>query len=267
MSNASPSINLRGSRFGGLLRNIRSGDAWLWNTTWAMLGIAAMLFTFEFFDPRQLNGINLWDKPAKFFVAFAIQFSTVSWALNYLRVKTRATEIAVYIMVAAGWAENIYIAGRAAFGLTSHFNNSTLFSSIAYAVMGLGAVSMTATAFFIGWQIWRQSPRGLWREAAALGLMAGAILGTLAGGYMSAQASHWVGGVPSDAHGLPVFGWSTSGGDLRVAHFIGLHAAQFIPLAALSGDRRVVYGVSVAIVLLTSVLFILGTNGVPLLRA
>ena len=170
-------------------------------------------------------------------------------------------------MVMAGLAENIYIATRAAFGLTSHFNNLTLFSSVAYALMGLGAVSMTATAFFIGWQIWRQGQRSLWREAAALGLMLGAILGTIAGGYMSQQAGHWVGGELSDAHGLTFFGWSTTGGDLRVAHFVGLHTAQFIPLAALSGDRRVVYGVAAASVILTVTIFVMSMSGIPLFRA
>ena len=267
MSVSPVALNFRESKLYGLISDIRRGDAWLWNSVCLMLMMATLLLVFSSFDHRLINDVNVWDKPAKFFLAVAIQFATVSWALTKLEHKTRSTYRAVYIMVVAAWAENIYISGRAAFGLTSHFNNSTLFSSIAYGLMGLGALSLTATAFFIGWQIWRQGQRDLWREAAALGLMMGAILGTIAGGYMSQQTAHWAGGELSDAHGLTFFGWSTTGGDLRVAHFVGLHTAQFIPLAALSGDKRIVWAAAATAVVLTLGIFLLGISGVPLFRA
>ena len=54
---------------------------------------------------------------------------------------------------------------------------------------------------------------------------------------MSAQSGHWVGGEPTDLGGLPIVGWSRSGGDLRVAHFVGLHLAQVLPAAAWIGMR------------------------------
>ena len=53
---------------------------------------------------------------------------------------------------------------------------------------------------------------------------------------MSSQLGHAV-GVPEGSAGLPVVNWSTEGGDLRVAHFLGLHGLQAIPLFALLHER------------------------------
>ena len=261
---------LRGTPIARLFSNIHHGSSMLWLSSLGMLiGFAGCLVAMQM-DARAFNGVDVWDKPAKFFLSLAVQYATVSWALSLLsesQRNARGIRFATVAMIAAGWFEVAYIALRAGRAEASHFNASSIFSQVAYGVMGFGAVTLTATAFFIGYRVWRQRRQGLMAEAAGLGLMLGMVLGTIAGIYLSAQTSHWVSGELSDAHGLGVMAWSTTGGDLRVAHFVGLHAAQIVPFSALSGKRAVVYFTAVACTLATCLAFALAVVGMPLFRA
>ncbi len=270
MSVSAERIRLRETKLTGLAQDIRSGHIWLWRTVLAMLFGCALMYALQHFDVRVINGVSVWDKPAKFFLSLAVQYGTVSWGLSQLPKVNRTTHsinAAVWLMLIAGWLEMGYIIFRAWRGEASHFNATTAFAALAYALMGVGALTLTFTAAFIGWNIWAMRGLGVWTEAAGLALLLGAVLGTIAGAYMSAHGGHWVGGAQTDAGGLPLFNWSMSGGDLRVAHFVGLHASQLIALSALSGDRRVVYAASVAMILLTTIIFVMGVLGTPLLRA
>ena len=253
-----------------LLHDVRGGNTWLWRSTLAFSAGLFICAVLTLIDHRLLNGVSVWDKPAKFFLSFVVQFATLSWALSLLPTwprTSRGVKIAVTAMSVAAWFELTYMIFRASRGEASHFNDTTVFAQAMYAVMGLGALTLTATAFFVGFLVWKHRGQNLMTEAAGLGLMFRMVLATVAGGYMSAHTSHWVGGELNDAHGLGFFSWSTTGGDLRVAHFVGMHTAQFIPLAALSGDKRVVYGTAIAAVVLTGIIFVIGASGVPLFRA
>lgn len=220
-------------------------------------------------DDRLLLGVSVWEKPAKFFLSLGIHLFTIAWALSLVSPELRRVaglRWAVRLMIAAAIVELIYIVFRAALGEASHFNTGTPLNAALYAIMGVGALTLTFIAGYVGYRIWRNRAGDIWREATGFGLMLGAVLGTLTAGYMSSLTGHGVGGALGDATGLPFLHWSTTGGDLRVAHFVGLHAIQVLPLAALSGKRGVVYGGAVVIVILTGLTFMQAVMGMPLFR-
>jgi hypothetical protein len=192
-------------------------------------------------DTRLLNGIGVWIKPLKFEASLAVHLLTVAWLMLCLPPDIRngrlSRGLAAALAVAALF-EIAYIALQAARGEASHFNRTTPVADLMYSLMGAGALVLVGTTAAIGAQILRHGER---RKplvfAAGIGLILGALLGGASGLYMSAQTAHWVGGVASDAGGLPIVGWSRLGGDLRVAHFFGLHLMQALPVAAWLGGR------------------------------
>ena len=114
--------------------------------------------------------------------------------------------------------------------------------------MGLGAVMLAVVTVFLGWRILKRAPASSIAFATGLGFILGGILAVVFGGYMSQQGSHWVGGDQTDATGLAFFHWSTTGGDLRVAHFFGLHSMQALPILgflchglAIAQARRIIW--------------------------
>jgi hypothetical protein len=248
---------------------IRTSSPLLWWTIAAMVAGSVISLGLQQIDGRLINGVNAWIKPAKFFASLAIQLGTVAWALQFLPAverQSRTVRWSLVAMVIAAGTEMIYISVRAAQGEASHFNTGTPIASLLYSLMGIGAVTLTLTAAIIGWRIWRHRKNGLWTEAAALGLIVGAVLGTVAGAYLSAQTGHSVGGDLTDTTGTGFFGWSTTGGDLRIAHFVGLHATQLVPLTALTGKRSAVWLVALLCGVLTVGTFALAVAGVPLFR-
>ncbi len=245
----------------------RRGSPLLYWSAIVMLVGSIACHAMPLFDPRLFNGVSVWEKPAKFFMSLAVLGLTIGWAVSLLQEKARGVLVSTRILFLAGWIEMAYIVFRAGRGEGSHFYTATPLAAILYSIMGVFALSLTAFSGFIGWRIWQSRDGYLMREAAGLGLILGALLATLTAGYLSSMQGHWIGGDQTDATGLGFFHWSTTGGDLRVSHFIGLHAMQFLPLAAMSGDKRVVYGVGLICILATVATFVMAINGMPLLRA
>jgi hypothetical protein len=223
-----------------------------WEPAMAVVGAAllvAMIPTgwLALIDDRTLNDVGIWDKPLKFQLSTGLFLLMASWVSTRLPAGWRHTPAGRYVVWAAILStlfEVGYIAFQASRGQASHFNYSNGFTIAMYGLMGAGAVILTSTALVQGIGVLRHDAGDppAFRRALGWGLVLTFLLGTATGAYMSAQMSgHWVGGPASDAGGLPFLGWSTTAGDLRPPHFLGIHAAQILPVTAvilLAVNRR-----------------------------
>jgi hypothetical protein len=229
---------------------------------WVGLALLLMAFAtlaFTVVDARQFQGVSVWLKPFKFQLSTGVYLLTLALFMGWLPAQARRSRTARYVVWAAvtsGLFEVAYITWQGSQGLASHFNTQTPFLATMYTLMGVGAVVLASASLALGVLIARTGtyrlPPAL-KLAVVLGLILTFVIGTGFGGYLSAQrAGHWVGGVPSDSVGLPLVKWSRSGGDLRVAHFFGIHAMHFIPAFAfalhLAGSKQMTQRCAVRIV-------------------
>lgn len=193
-------------------------------------------------DERTVHEVNVWVKPLKFMASIGLFWLCTAWFIGLLEDRQRrhpAVRGLVAVALGTGLFEIVYITLQAALGQASHFNFSSPFHQVMYTLMGLGALALTATQPVLAWRIARHGRTDLppvWRTSVVLGLTLTFVLGAGAGGLLGSVQ-------PPSGAGLPVVGWHLGGGDLRPAHFVGMHAQQFIPfvgalLVAAGGRRR-----------------------------
>lgn len=246
-----------------------SASPLLTRTAIAFAFLFLAVYALTFFDARLLNGVSLWEKPAKFFLSLAVHIGTLAWGISLLPVETqhsRGIRIATYIFVAAAVFELAYMLFQAALGEASHFNRTTVFHITMYNLMGLGAVTLTVITAYLGWRI-RSAGTTVMHFAAGWSFIVSAVATTIVASYLASGNSHWIGGGQTDATGLPFFHWSTTGGDLRVPHFAALHIMQAVPLIAwLWPDKRIVAASLAAGVAVVVGLSAQALMGVPLFR-
>ena len=228
------------------------------------------------FDTVQVGGRYRLIKPLNFTMSMAMYLATVVILLDYLRASMWWKKV-------IGWGVSICILTaitcitmQAARGTTSHFNNSTPFDSAVSSLMdivdplnGVFVLVLLIFAIQVRYDVSRSSQLGI---AFGLSLF---LAGSAIGGVMVAQGQSVVGVAPGGP-GLPVLNWSTTGGDFRVAHFLGIHALQILPIAGWLIDRlkglprrakpTAVVAVSAGYVLLMGFVFMQAMNGVPLVR-
>ena len=271
----------------------------LWRTSPPLTAIAVvMLVAFVLFvagvflDSRTITGVPAWLKPAKFAISTAIYSLTLAWVFRALPSWPRMRAIVGWTTAIVFAIEVAIIAAQAWRGTTSHFNVSTVLNGVLFGVMGTLIIVQTAASAAVAVALWRE--RHFDDRAIAWAMRIGmtlTIVGAATGGLMTrptaaqleqartthamtVAGAHTV-GAPDGGPGLPGTGWSTEHGDLRVPHFVGLHALQVLPLIVVALRRRrwpegvrvrAVVGAGVAYAALYVTLLVQALGGRPLLQ-
>jgi len=220
----------------------------------------AMLITFlatlvgVFVDHRVITGAPAWLKPAKFAISVGIYCFTFVWLLGFVENRPRLVRLVTNVTVTSFVVEMIVIICQAARGTTSHFNLTTPFNTFLWSTMGSFIVLVWTMNLLLAIMLFRERlPDRAFAWSLRLGVLVSSV-GMAAAFFMvrptpeqalaiaSGHGPHIVGahsvGVPDGGPGLPILGWSTVGGDLRAAHFVGLHALQVLPFLGWLLTRR-----------------------------
>jgi hypothetical protein len=238
------------------IRSVAGLARWFWRidrpltiTAAIMLLVLAGSIVGLVVDSRMITGMPAWMKPAKFAVSIAAYTLTLAWTFSYLPTWRKTRRILGWTTAGTLVLEIVVIVAQVIRGTTSHFNVGTPLDLTLWSAMGAAIVVQTIASLAVAAALWRQRfDDRVMGWALRLGLTI-AIFGASVGGLMTsptraqiaeARTSHRMTvagahtvGAPDGGPGLPGTGWSVEHGDLRVPHFLGLHAFQALPILAL----------------------------------
>ncbi len=197
------------------------------------------------FDHRVITGSPAWVKPAKFAISVGFYSFTLLWMLRFVKGHKRLVSFIANAIAVASLIEMVIIVGQVIRGTTSHFNFTTPLDGALYIIMAVFiTIVWTMTLIAAILLLMQRMPNPVFAWSLRLGIllslvgMAVAFLMTMpttmqmtalhTGASLTYIGAHSV-GVADGGPGLPFLGWSTVGGDLRIPHFVGLHALQVIP--------------------------------------
>ena len=210
-------------------------DRFLQWTVRAHLTALPLLILLAFLDPRELMGANLWWKPIKFFVSVAIYLATVRYLLQW--TPGHARRWIAYGTALTMIGENLAVVTQAARGVRSHFNTTTPLDSLIFGAMGILIIINTLLlAWLLLWHCLNRIPTG---QGLRWGIRWGltvTLFASFIGGLIIANQGHTI-GAPDAGPGLYFLNWSTRAGDLRIAHFLGMHGIQALPFLGWAIDQ------------------------------
>lgn len=195
-------------------------------------------------DRRVLDHEALWLKPLKLYLSLSVHGITVLLAARFLPETWQShaiTKVGLFAFGAVIIYEAVFLSLQAARGVRSHFNETTSLDAIGGTIMAAGAGVLVIVPLILGAAIAVAALRGGWAGIAAnplpfalaLGFILAGWLGGQTGSAIGANGGPFVGVDPAAGPFMPLTGWSLSGGDYRISHFLGVHAMQAVPIGVL----------------------------------
>lgn len=256
------------------LADLRYRSPLLYRVGMVHLILGFLLFVPLMVDGREVMGVNTWIKPIKFSFSITIYVWTFGWILFDLPNSKKWIKGITITVAASMILEIMILLFQASRATQSHFNKTTVMDEALFGIMGLLIAINTIAIIitFILFVVRKPNLDKTYLLALRLAFVV-FLIGNWVGGVMIKNNAHSI-GVEDGGEGLPFVNWSTLGGDLRVAHFLGLHAIQLIPLFAfflykktgLSPNVRYVLSALFAVAYggLVSYLYVQAADGVPL---
>ncbi|GAA2831679.1 hypothetical protein [Kribbella solani] len=235
-----------------VLEEVKSWHRPLMLMVLAMAGLVLTAGVGLLVDHREILNESVWLKPFKFGISFVIYGATLAWLLSKLRKARRLGWLTGTVFALTGIVDVGFIAIQGARGTFSHFNTNTdTFNQVgqkifASGVFGLFGASLVVAIMLLFQRIGDAPLNRAIRTGIALATAGMALAFYLVGAnqdkYQVSDASghpvtlagsHGI-GVEPGGPGMPLTNWSTVGGDLRIPHFVGLHAIQVLLFTVLA---------------------------------
>lgn len=221
-----------------MINELRARDPLLfWTGAGMLLGlVVATLLSIG--DQRLILGINPWLKPMKFLLSITIFLWSVAWFMPETAPDPVKRALVRWTVAGAMVIEIVLISMQAARGTTSHFNAETPFDLAVFNIMGAAITVSSLAVVLLLWLIRRDTPslRAGYLWGIRIGVALFILASMLPGFMMVGNNAHSIPG-PDGGAGLPFVNWSVEFGDLRTAHFFGMHAMQALPLLGFLLDR------------------------------
>jgi hypothetical protein len=243
------------------------------NETLFYFGLICFLMSIAFliltkFTTTQVFGVNAWYKPFKFAFSTFLFSWAIAWYCYYLP-NFNVTLFNWTVIVLLGF-EIVYIAFQASRGQLSHFNLSTPVYSVLYSLMAMAATLVTLYTAYVGILFFKNSFPELptyYVWAIRFGILIFVVF-SFEGFAMGSTLNHSVGALNDNSNWF-IVGWSKTVGDLRVSHFIGMHALQVLPILSyyLLKNTKWTVALSVLYFILALLTLIQALQGKPLIKS